>query len=78
MLPGMTTPAVRRLSRHQLVRLIKRRGITQLEIAQRAGVSQGYVCHVWGRKFRDSPKAEAVWKATEAMLADALTEETPR
>lgn len=59
----------RGLTRSQLVAAIKRRGIRQLTIAQRAGVSQGYVSNVWRRRFRGSDKSERVWRVTEEMLA---------
>ena len=59
---------VRNLPRWQIVSRLKRRGITQSEIARRAKVSQGFVSHVIARQMSRGAKAAEVWRVLEEVL----------
>ena len=60
--------SIRRLPRHAVVTKLKRAGLRQSDIAQRAKVTQGYVSLVLGRQAGNPEATERVWRAIEAAL----------
>ena len=63
------TRPIRHLPRWQIAARIKARGLTQWDIAQAAGVSQGVVSRVIARRGEAAPATiERVWQAIEAKL----------
>ena len=68
----MSNTTVRRLPPWQLVKRLRRAGLTQWDIAERAKVSQALVTQVINRRRPTmTEKTEAVWREIERVLAPA-------
>lgn len=61
----------RSLSRFVIMARLKRVGVRQGEIAQRAHVTQGTVSRVLARTLRDTQAAQRVWREIERALEGA-------
>lgn len=60
---------LRRLTQSQIVRQMKRRGVRQVDIAERAGCAVSRVNDVLRRVAPDNALTERVWGALEEALA---------
>jgi predicted transcriptional regulator len=64
-----TVTNIRKRPRWQLAQMLKRAGVTQWDIAQRAGVSQSLVSLAIARRTpASSPGTAAVWREIERVL----------
>ena len=69
MVRRMETRPVREIPGWQVVRLLKRRGVRQQDVAQRAGTSGGTVSQAIHRSPKVSkPLADRIWAAIEEMV----------